>query len=115
MGDSLGSLEEGKLADLIIWDILSPGMICVAEEYLIGAIILYLTPSNIDAVIVDGRFKKRNGRLEKTKLNLELLPELNFEKKELEWRDITLELLKSRGSILEADKASGADNREAAY
>lgn len=115
MEDQLGSLEEGKIADLLIWDMLSPSMICAAEENPIGAIILHSSPSDIDAVIVDGQFKKRDGRLLKTKLDLELLPELKPEKSEIEWRDIALELLKSRDKILVAENASGADDREAAF
>jgi cytosine/adenosine deaminase-related metal-dependent hydrolase len=115
MEDQLGSLEEGKIADLLVWDMLSPGMICAAEENPIGAIILHSSPSDIDAVIVDGQFKKRDGRLTTTKLDLELLPELKLEKSEIEWREIALELLKSRDRILAAENASGADDREAAF
>ncbi|KAM0227943.1 hypothetical protein ACHAP5_012078 [Fusarium lateritium] len=115
MEDQLGSLEEGKIADLLIWDMLSPGMICAAEENPIGAIILHSSPSDIDAVIVDGHFKKRDGRLTTTKLDLELLPELKLDKSEIEWRDVALELLKSRDRIHAAESASGADDRKAAF
>ncbi|KAF4998730.1 hypothetical protein FGRMN_3056 [Fusarium graminum] len=115
MEDQLGSLEEGKIADLVIWDTLSPGMICAAEEDPIGAIILHSAPSDIDAVIVDGHFRKRDGRLLSTKVNLELFPELELRKSELEWRDIAVELLESRRRIIEAEKASGADDRETAF
>lgn len=113
LSDRIGSLEEGKHADLVIWDTLSPAMICAAEEDPIGAIILHSAPSDIDAVIVDGQFRKRNGRLATTKLELELMPNMNHEKSEVQWRDVVTELLKSRQSILEAEKASGADDREA--
>lgn len=69
MSDQIGSLEEGKIADLVIWDTLSPAMICAAEEDPIGAIILHSAPSDIDAVIVDGQFRKRIGQLVTTKLD----------------------------------------------
>ncbi|KAM0197239.1 hypothetical protein ACHAPA_004141 [Fusarium lateritium] len=115
MEDQLGSLEEGKIADLLIWDMLSPGMICAAEENPIGAIILHSSPSDIHSVIVDGQFKKRDGRLTTTKLDLELLPELKLEKSEVEWRDVAIELLKSRDRIHAAENASGADDRKAAF
>ncbi|KAF4945652.1 hypothetical protein FGADI_11774 [Fusarium gaditjirri] len=115
MSDQIGSLEEGKIADLLIWDTLSPAMICAAEEDPIGAIILHSAPSDIDAVIVDGQFKKRDGRLATTKLDLKLMPEMEHEKTEVQWRDVATELLKSRQSILETGKASGADDREAGF
>ncbi|KAL7758590.1 hypothetical protein ACKLNR_011017 [Fusarium oxysporum f. sp. zingiberi] len=113
MGDQIGSLEEGKIADLVIWDTLSPTMICAAEENPIGAIILHSAPSDIDAVIVDGQFRKRDGRLRATKLDLKLMPDMKHEKTEVQWRDVATELLRSRQSILETEKASGADDREA--
>ncbi|CVK85967.1 related to cytosine deaminase and related metal-dependent hydrolases [Fusarium mangiferae] len=115
MGDQIGSLEEGKIADLVIWDTLSPAMICAAEEDPIGAIILHSAPSDIDAVIIDGQFRKRNGQLVATKLELELMPNMKHEKSEVQWRDVAIELLKSRQNILEAEKASGADDREAGF
>ncbi|KAF5706686.1 5-methylthioadenosine s-adenosylhomocysteine deaminase [Fusarium mundagurra] len=115
MNDQIGSLEEGKIADLVIWDTLSPAMICAAEEDPIAAIILHSASSDIDAVMVDGQFRKRNGQLVTTKLDLELMPDMKHEKSELQWRDVATELLKSRQSILEREKASGADDREAGF
>ncbi|KAF5594944.1 5-methylthioadenosine s-adenosylhomocysteine deaminase [Fusarium pseudocircinatum] len=115
MSDQIGSLEEGKIADLVIWDTLSPAMICAAEEDPIAAIILHSAPSDIDAVIVDGQFRKRDGELVTTKLDLKLIPNMKHEKSEVQWRDVATELLKSRQSILEAEKASGADDREAGF
>ncbi|PNP75957.1 hypothetical protein FNYG_10817 [Fusarium nygamai] len=115
MSAQIGSLEEGKIADLVIWDTLSPAMICAAEEDPMAAIILHSAPSDIDAVIVDGQFRKRNGQLATTKLDLELMSNMKHEKSEVQWRDVATELLKSRQSILEREKASGADDREAGF
>ncbi|KAF5610095.1 5-methylthioadenosine s-adenosylhomocysteine deaminase [Fusarium subglutinans] len=115
MSDQIGSLEEGKIADLVIWDTLSPAMICAAEEDPIAAIILHSAPSDIDAVIVDGQFRKRNGKLVTTKLDLELMPNMEQERSEVQWCDVATELLKSRQSILDREKASGADDREAGF
>ena len=114
MGDQLGSLEEGKIADIVVFDTLSPGMICAAEEDPIGAIILHSSVSDIDAVIVDGQFKKRGGRLTSTKLDLALSSDLKLEKTDVEWRDVARELLRSRETILQKDKESGADDTAAA-
>ncbi|RBR19986.1 hypothetical protein FVER53590_25026 [Fusarium verticillioides] len=115
MSDQIGSLEEGKIADLSIWDTLSPAMICAAEEDPIAAIILHSAPSDIDAVIVDGQFRKRNRQLATTKLDLELMPNMKHEKSDVQWRDVATELLKSRQSILETEKASGVDDPEAGF
>ncbi|KAF4341957.1 5-methylthioadenosine s-adenosylhomocysteine deaminase [Fusarium beomiforme] len=115
MSDQIGSLEEGKLADLVIWDTLSPAMICAAEEDPIAAIILHSAPSDIDAVIVDGQFRKRDGRLVSAKLDLGLIPNMKHEKPEVQWLDVATELLRSRQRILEAEKASGADDTEAGF
>ncbi|KAM0545325.1 hypothetical protein ACHAPJ_011397 [Fusarium lateritium] len=115
MSDQLGSLEEGKIADILVWDTLSPGMVCAAQEDPIGAIILHSSPADIEAVIVNGQFKKRDGRITSTKLDLGLFPELKPKKSELEWCEVALELIKSRDRILEAEKGSGADDKKAVH
>lgn len=114
MGDQLGSLEVGKLADIVVFDMLSPGMICAAEEDPIAAIILHSSVSDIDAVLVDGQFKKKHGRLLSTTLDLGLSPDLKLSKTEVEWHDVAKELLKSREKILRTDQESGAEDVDAA-
>lgn len=115
MADRLGSLEEGKIADIVVFDTLGPGMICAAEEDPIGAIIFHSSSADIDAVIVDGQVRKRHGRLLTTQLDVTLAPNLKPKKHEVVWRDVAVELLKSRERILDAEKTSGADDREAAF
>ncbi|KAL6862905.1 hypothetical protein ACO1O0_003147 [Amphichorda felina] len=114
MAERLGSLEEGKAADLVVFDTLSPGMICAAEEDPIGAIILHSSVADVDAVLVDGQFRKRGGRLGTTKLDLTLAPNLKTNKTEVQWRDVALQLLQGREKILEAEEESGANDWEAA-
>ncbi|KAG7409087.1 hypothetical protein DER46DRAFT_665389 [Fusarium sp. MPI-SDFR-AT-0072] len=115
MSNQIGSLEESKVADLVIWDTLSPAMICATEEDPISALILHSAPSDIDAVIVDGQFRKRDGRLGTTKLDSKLMHNMKHEKTEVKWRDVATGLLKSRQSILETEKASGGVDREAGF
>ncbi|PTD08707.1 hypothetical protein FCULG_00011127, partial [Fusarium culmorum] len=115
MEDQIGSLEEGKIADLLIWDTLSPSMICAVEEDPIGAIIDHSSPSDIETVIVDGQFRKRDGRLGSIKLDLGLAPELKKDKVEVEWRDVAMELLKSRERIIADEIEIGADDRQSAF
>ncbi|KAG9501896.1 hypothetical protein J7337_007597 [Fusarium musae] len=110
MHSSLGQLAAAraiKMSDQIV--------ICAAEEDPIAAIILHSAASDIDAVIVDGQFRKRNRQLATTKLDLELMPNMKHEKSDVQWCDVATELLKSRQSILEAEKASGADDRKAGF
>ncbi len=55
MDDMLGSIEAGKLADLVIFDGQTPGMICAAEADPVAAIVLHSSIRDIDTVIVDGQ------------------------------------------------------------
>lgn len=63
MGDQVGSIEVGKLADIVIFDGTSPGMVCAAEKDPVAAIVLHSSIRDIDMVIVDGCIRKREGKL----------------------------------------------------
>jgi len=62
MADKIGSLKEGKLADLIIFDAISPGMVCAAEQDPVAAVVLHSSPGDIEGVMVDGLWRKREGK-----------------------------------------------------
>jgi cytosine/adenosine deaminase-related metal-dependent hydrolase len=51
----LGSIEEGKLADLVIFDTSSPGMLCAAEQDPVAAIVLHSLIRDIETVMVNGK------------------------------------------------------------
>ena len=57
----LGIIAEGAKADLVIWDGRSPGMLGWDDP--VAAIILHSNVGDIKHVLVDGQFKKRDGRL----------------------------------------------------
>jgi 5-methylthioadenosine/S-adenosylhomocysteine deaminase len=59
--EKVGSLEEGKRADLILIDMLNPFLTPTKDP--LTSIVLYGTSSDIDTVIVDGRILKRDGAL----------------------------------------------------
>jgi cytosine/adenosine deaminase-related metal-dependent hydrolase len=61
LGDQLGSLTPGKRADLILVRTTDVNMLpmTIAANMIVQA----AQPSNIDAVIVDGRFLKRDSKL----------------------------------------------------
>ncbi|KAM0249498.1 hypothetical protein ACHAQJ_009046 [Trichoderma viride] len=113
MQDQLGSLEEGKLADIVIFDGLSPGMICAAEEDPVAAIVLHSSIADIETVIVDGRIVKQRGGLVPFDLDLSL-SDLKPTKTRLEWADVAKELLKSRQRVIEAGKKSWGGDMEKA-
>lgn len=105
MQDQLGSLEEGKLADIVIFDGLSPGMVCAAEEDPVAAIVLHSSIADIETVIVNGRIVKQQGSLVPIELDLSL-SDFKPAKTQLEWSDVAKELLHSRQRVLEASKKS---------
>ena len=59
--DKVGSLEAGKKADVITIDLMNPYLIPTREP--ITSIFLYGTPGDVDNVIVDGRFLKKDKKM----------------------------------------------------
>jgi cytosine/adenosine deaminase-related metal-dependent hydrolase len=94
MASEIGSLAEGKLADIVIFDALSPGMVCATEQDPIAAVVLHSSIRDIDTVIVDGIIRKEGGRL---------LPSPVDGKTEevLEWKYVASKLINSREKIEE--------------
>ncbi|GLI76145.1 hypothetical protein PoHVEF18_004416 [Penicillium ochrochloron] len=69
MEHEIGSIEVGKKADLVIWDALSPAMMCVAQRDPVMAIVLHSTIRDVHTVLVDGEVRKENGKLCSVKRN----------------------------------------------
>ncbi|KAI5792550.1 hypothetical protein DFH27DRAFT_569415 [Peziza echinospora] len=63
LGDITGSIEVGKRADIVIFEALSPSMLCGAQEDPVAAIVHHSTIRDVHTVIVDGVIRKENGRL----------------------------------------------------
>ena len=61
MGESLGSLEVGKKADLLVLDVMKPHL--TPSGRILSAWIHNGQPSDIESVMVDGRFVMRNHRV----------------------------------------------------
>ncbi|KAI9704305.1 MAG: hypothetical protein M1836_007166 [Candelina mexicana] len=96
MEDTIGSLAEGKLADIVIFDAMSPSMCCAAEHDPVAAIVLHSSVRDIDTVIVNGEIRKQNGKLLSTKLEKQV-PEMSGG--EVQWPEVARQLLKSREDI----------------
>lgn len=91
MGETLGKLEVGRFADIVIFDGMSPGMIGAAEHDPVAAVVLHSSIRDVDTVIVDGIIRKEGGKLMTVESG----------ERKLEWGDIARELIQSRERIQE--------------
>ncbi|KAJ7244179.1 hypothetical protein B0H12DRAFT_1203662 [Mycena haematopus] len=91
MAAEIGSIAVGKLADIVIFDAQSPGMICAAEHDPVAAIVMHASVRDIETVIVDGRIRKSGGKLAPS----EVLGGL------MEWPQVAAKLLQSRKQMEE--------------
>ncbi|BDD55361.1 hypothetical protein MAP00_000888 [Monascus purpureus] len=111
MQDEIGSLADGKLADIVIFDAHSPAMICAVEEDPVAAIVLHSSVRDIDTVIIDGVIRKRAGRLLPVTVVgefMDLSLDLGGTPRHMEWSEIAAELLKSKERINERAVQNGA-------
>ncbi|CRG86469.1 hypothetical protein PISL3812_03475 [Talaromyces islandicus] len=93
MEDQIGSIAEGKLADIIVFDTQSPAMVCAAEENPLAAVLLHASVRDIETVIIDGVIRKENKKL----CQVEILTEPSgTAKSHLSWGEISRNLLDSR-------------------
>ena len=63
MENDIGSISVGKKADLVIFDALSPAMVAAAQVDPVTAIVLHSNVGDIESVLVDGEFRKKNYKL----------------------------------------------------
>jgi cytosine/adenosine deaminase-related metal-dependent hydrolase len=94
--DQTGSLAEGKLADIVIFDASSPSMICAAEHDPVAAVVRHSSIRDIETVIIDGIVRKEAGHLLPIKAESEIA--LGGEK-QLAWKDVAQNLVSSRERI----------------
>ncbi|UQC87892.1 uncharacterized protein CLUP02_13413 [Colletotrichum lupini] len=64
LGDEIGSLKEGKLADLVLFDAAgSVTMSCVADSDPLTAVVRHSDIRDIEAVLIDGVWRKQGGKV----------------------------------------------------
>jgi cytosine/adenosine deaminase-related metal-dependent hydrolase len=96
MEDQIGSLAEGKLADVVIFNGMSPGMVCASEHDPVAAIVSHASIQDIETVIVNGVIRKEKGRLSTTTVDPSIS---SIGRSTLDWDEIATELIKSRSEI----------------
>jgi hypothetical protein len=96
MEDQIGSLAEGKLADIVIFNGTSPGMICASEHDPIAAIVSHASIRDIETVIVNGIIRKEKGHLNPTPVDTKISAN---GQSDLDWDDVAAELVRSRREI----------------
>ncbi|KAH8649475.1 hypothetical protein BGZ60DRAFT_437373 [Tricladium varicosporioides] len=110
MEDQIGSLAVGKKADLVIFDGLSPAMVCAAVHDPVAAIVLHSSVRDIEMVIIDGIVRKENSMLKE--VDLEAGKELwNAGKGRVSWGETAEKLVELREEFQERIK--GLDMEEA--
>jgi cytosine/adenosine deaminase-related metal-dependent hydrolase len=92
LGDMTGSIAIGKRADLVFWDKLSPGMLAAGEHDLVAAIMHHSSVEEVRSVMVDGIFRKQDGRLLPVFLHDETT-------KKMQWKEVAQEVLRSRKRV----------------
>ncbi|KAK0462936.1 uncharacterized protein EV420DRAFT_1521727 [Desarmillaria tabescens] len=92
-----GQLKEGALADIVVYDTLSPSMIAGAAENPVAAIMLHSSVRDVNTVIADGVVRKRDGKLLPVELDAEA--SVQVQGKVLSWDDVAQQVLKSRLEI----------------
>ncbi|KAJ9357594.1 hypothetical protein DTO280E4_3296 [Paecilomyces variotii] len=111
--NQIGSLSEGKLADIVIFETRSPAMVCAAEENPLAALVLHASVRDIDMVIVDGKIRKENKNL--NPLEVQGAPKFGSGK-QIRWEDVVQEVLTSREAIKKRSESQSADvAKEALY
>jgi hypothetical protein len=89
----IGTLKVGAFADdVLVWDALSPGMVCGAQHDRVAAIILHSSPSDVEVVILGGVARKSGGK--PSTVNVQEGGGLWAGKgrDSLEWKDVAREL-----------------------
>lgn len=94
MGDKVGSIAEGKQADLAIFSGISPGMVAAAQHDPVAAVILHSSPGDIEYVVINGVLRKRAGKL----INVEVEKQSHgfVSQQNLAWEDVAKEVIARR-------------------
>jgi len=96
MDKQIGSLAEGKLADIVILDAESPGIISAAEQDPVSAIVMQASIRDTVPVIINGKVRKADGEFLPARIEKGIS---GLQKVAVEWKDRSHELLKNRKEL----------------
>ncbi|KAL9109998.1 MAG: hypothetical protein Q9227_005337 [Pyrenula ochraceoflavens] len=96
MGDQLGSIAEGKLADIVVFNATSPSMIGAAQHDPLVAVVRHSSVHDISEVIVDGVVRKGGFCLKPVRTGSHAAV---TEGQELSWDVVSKNLIQSREEI----------------
>lgn len=97
LGDEIGSLKEGKKADLVLFDAAgSVTMSCVADSDPLTAVVRHSDIRDVEAVLIDGIWRKKGGKVCPV-----TVPETGST---LQWTEIRDKLLESQREIQRRQK-----------
>ena len=102
MEDKIGSLAVGKLADIVVFDGLSPSMICGAQHDPLAAVVIHSSPGDIELVVIDGVVRKSGTALKPvyTTAGKEIWADKEAaDLGDLSWKDIARNLVERRKGI----------------
>jgi cytosine/adenosine deaminase-related metal-dependent hydrolase len=88
-GNTIGSIQEGKLADLVVFDTSNPDIACAAGIDPLTAVVRFSEVRDIEMVIIDGVIQKMGG---------ELLPVMCNGQK-FSWNEVRFSLMRSQKDI----------------
>jgi adenine deaminase len=94
MGDKVGSIAEGKQADLVIFSGTSPGMIAAAQHDPVAAVILHSNPGDIEYVVIDGVIRKSAGKL--INIDVDLKAQTHAGQTKVSWEDVANQVTERR-------------------
>ncbi|KAK5056110.1 hypothetical protein LTR84_012663 [Exophiala bonariae] len=104
--NKVGSILEGKKADLVIFDAEnSVGMLSATEFDPLVSVVRFSEAADIEFVIVDGKVRKRNGKL----VDVESSVNQNEDSTALKWSDVAKKVRESQKEIQERIKLLNTD------
>jgi cytosine/adenosine deaminase-related metal-dependent hydrolase len=99
MENEIGSLAVGKKADIVVFDALSPSMICGAQYDPVTAIVMHSTPGDIIMTFVDGILRKSEGKVLPVEVSAEDTAFAGVESRTISWADVSKNLLQTQETV----------------
>ena len=97
MGDRVGSIAEGKEADLVIFSGTSPSMVAAAQHDPVAAVVLHSNPGDVEYVIVGGVLRKSAGKL--ANIDVDKKAQRHAGQPKVSWEDVASQVITRRETL----------------